>query len=108
MTAAQIRAVFWNIIATWESRQSIAPPPPLELFTNRSRLGAGRRYARENSRRYRRLQTLPPVRSQEQIVFGSGNETSPLVFVGEGPGADEDEQGLPFVGPGRTIAHADD
>ncbi len=32
------------------------------------------------------------------IVFGSGNETSRLVFVGEGPGADEDEQGLPFVG----------
>lgn len=32
------------------------------------------------------------------IVFGSGNEKSPLVFIGEGPGADEDEQGLPFVG----------
>jgi DNA polymerase len=32
------------------------------------------------------------------IVFGSGNETARLVFVGEGPGADEDEQGLPFVG----------
>jgi uracil-DNA glycosylase len=32
------------------------------------------------------------------IVFGSGNEKSRLVFVGEGPGADEDEQGLPFVG----------
>lgn len=32
------------------------------------------------------------------IVFGSGNEGARLVFVGEGPGADEDEQGLPFVG----------
>jgi uracil-DNA glycosylase family 4 len=32
------------------------------------------------------------------IVFGSGNESSRLVFVGEGPGAEEDEQGLPFVG----------
>ena len=32
------------------------------------------------------------------IVFGSGNETAKLVFVGEGPGADEDAQGLPFVG----------
>ncbi len=32
------------------------------------------------------------------IVFGSGNERSPVVFVGEGPGADEDEQGVPFVG----------
>ena len=32
------------------------------------------------------------------IVFGSGNERSLLVFVGEGPGADEDEKGLPFIG----------
>jgi len=31
-------------------------------------------------------------------VFGSGNPDARLVFVGEGPGADEDEQGLPFVG----------
>jgi DNA polymerase len=35
---------------------------------------------------------------RQNIVFGSGNEQSRLVFVGEGPGADEDEQGLPFVG----------
>jgi len=35
---------------------------------------------------------------RNKIVFGAGNETSPLVFVGEGPGADEDQQGLPFVG----------
>lgn len=32
------------------------------------------------------------------IVFGVGNPESPLMFVGEGPGADEDEQGIPFVG----------
>lgn len=35
---------------------------------------------------------------RNKIVFGHGNERSPLVFVGEGPGADEDEQGIPFVG----------
>ena len=35
---------------------------------------------------------------RKTIVFGSGNERASLVFVGEGPGADEDEQGLPFVG----------
>jgi uracil-DNA glycosylase family 4 len=32
------------------------------------------------------------------IVFGQGNPHADLVFVGEGPGADEDAQGLPFVG----------
>ena len=36
--------------------------------------------------------------SRKNIVFGSGNPQADLVFVGEGPGADEDEQGLPFVG----------
>jgi DNA polymerase len=36
--------------------------------------------------------------ARNKIVFGVGNEEAPLVFVGEGPGADEDEQGIPFVG----------
>jgi len=35
---------------------------------------------------------------RNKIVFGVGDEKAPLVFVGEGPGADEDVQGLPFVG----------
>src|SRR5579884_661158 len=35
---------------------------------------------------------------RSKIVFGSGNHHAKLVFVGEGPGADEDAQGLPFVG----------
>jgi uracil-DNA glycosylase family 4 len=35
---------------------------------------------------------------RNRIVFGSGNAEARLVFVGEGPGADEDEQGQPFVG----------
>ena len=39
---------------------------------------------------------LAPTR--KTIVFGDGNPHAALVFVGEGPGADEDEQGLPFVG----------
>jgi uracil-DNA glycosylase family 4 len=35
---------------------------------------------------------------RKNIVFGSGNPKAELMFVGEAPGADEDEQGLPFVG----------
>ena len=35
---------------------------------------------------------------RNKIVFGVGDEKAPLVFVGEGPGADEDAQGIPFVG----------
>ena len=36
--------------------------------------------------------------TRTQIVFGSGNPQAKLVFVGEGPGRDEDLQGQPFVG----------
>ena len=35
---------------------------------------------------------------RKQIVFGTGDPDAELMFIGEGPGADEDEQGLPFVG----------
>jgi len=35
---------------------------------------------------------------RNKIVFGVGDEQAKLVFVGEGPGADEDAQGIPFVG----------
>lgn len=36
--------------------------------------------------------------TRTQIVFGSGSSAADLMFVGEAPGADEDAQGLPFVG----------
>lgn len=36
--------------------------------------------------------------SRKTVVFGVGDATSPLMFVGEAPGADEDTQGEPFVG----------
>jgi uracil-DNA glycosylase family 4 len=35
---------------------------------------------------------------RNQLVFGDGDPNARLMFVGEGPGADEDAQGLPFVG----------
>jgi DNA polymerase len=38
------------------------------------------------------------AQGRKQIVFGVGNPKADLMFVGEGPGADEDEQGEPFVG----------
>ena len=37
-------------------------------------------------------------RGRNKLVFGVGNADAELVFVGEGPGADEDRQGVPFVG----------
>src|SRR5690242_1104037 len=36
--------------------------------------------------------------TRRTVVFGSGNADAELMFVGEAPGASEDEQGIPFVG----------
>lgn len=38
------------------------------------------------------------VKNRTKIVFGAGNIQAKLVFVGEAPGRDEDQQGIPFVG----------
>ncbi len=43
-------------------------------------------------------QLCPLAKTRKNLVFGNGNPDSRIVFVGEAPGADEDEQGLPFVG----------
>ncbi|NPA41668.1 MAG: uracil-DNA glycosylase [Aquificae bacterium] len=40
----------------------------------------------------------PLHKSRTQVVFGDGNPYSPVVFVGEAPGEEEDIQGRPFVG----------
>jgi uracil-DNA glycosylase len=40
----------------------------------------------------------PLSATRTQVVFGNGNSDAELMFVGEGPGAEEDRQGLPFVG----------
>jgi DNA polymerase len=46
----------------------------------------------------------PLHRGRRTLVFGTGNENADLMFVGEGPGYEEDVQGLPFVGPaGRLL-----
>jgi uracil-DNA glycosylase family 4 len=38
------------------------------------------------------------ARDRKNIVFGAGSSSAKIVFVGEGPGFDEDQQGEPFVG----------
>jgi uracil-DNA glycosylase family 4 len=71
------------------SPQLEGPSLPLTLEGIREDLGDCRRCK------------LHPTRTQ--IVFGSGNPGAKLVFVGEGPGRDEDLQGKPFVGPAGQL-----
>ena len=40
---------------------------------------------------------------RKQSVFGEGNREADILFVGEGPGRDEDLQGRPFVGPAGQL-----
>ena len=43
------------------------------------------------------------IQHRKNIVFGTGNPEAKLVFVGEGPGGEEDIQGKPFVGPAGQL-----
>ena len=41
--------------------------------------------------------------TRHHVVFGIGNEQADIMFVGEGPGEQEDRQGIPFVGPAGLL-----
>lgn len=41
--------------------------------------------------------------SRTQVVFGSGNQQAEVLFIGEGPGAEEDKQGIPFCGASGKV-----
>ncbi len=76
------------------AQSAAAVPPPVDLFAAvapRETLDA----IREDLGDCRRCKLW---KGRKTIVFGSGNPKAEIVFVGEGPGADEDAQGLPFVG----------
>ncbi len=45
----------------------------------------------------------PLWQTRHELVFGMGSEKAELMFIGEGPGEQEDRQGLPFVGPAGKL-----
>jgi DNA polymerase len=52
----------------------------------------------ESKRRALDCAACPLAETRKSVVFGEGDESSKLMFIGEGPGADEDESGRPFIG----------
>ncbi len=48
-------------------------------------------------------QKCPLAQTRHNVVFGVGNENAEVVFIGEGPGENEDLQGQPFVGRGGML-----
>ena len=43
------------------------------------------------------------AKARTKTVFARGNPDSPVMFIGEGPGQEEDRSGLPFVGPAGQL-----
>ncbi|WP_260706017.1 uracil-DNA glycosylase [Edaphobacter flagellatus] len=90
------------------SRSEFLEPPNLKLvsFNNLAPLPEKRMVAADRPAALRAIQeeigdcTRCPLAyaGRHKIVFADGDPSARLMFVGEGPGADEDAQGLPFVG----------
>jgi uracil-DNA glycosylase len=83
---------------------STAPPiaPPTSTPTSTSTSGAVRTGDKvrlvEMAEEVRQCTRCVLHKARKQAVFARGNPDAELCFVGEGPGADEDQQGFPFVG----------
>jgi DNA polymerase len=75
-----------------------SPAHALSLFEAPAPVRAGRETLEQILQHLGDCQRCKLAAGRRNIVFGQGNPKAELVFVGEGPGADEDEQGLPFVG----------
>jgi DNA polymerase len=48
-------------------------------------------------------ESLPLKKGATKLVFGNGTPNSKLLFIGEGPGYNEDQQGIPFVGAAGNL-----
>ncbi len=70
-------------------------PPPILVPGDPAKLAA---FAELRARALACVKCAHLAASRKNVVFGVGNLDSPLLFVGEAPGADEDQQGEPFVG----------
>lgn len=90
--------------AAMEARQKFASPPApvLPIVVTPSLFDAAERIEGDTLERIREdigdCTRCRLHQGRTHIVYGTGNPRAELVFVGEGPGRDEDIQGLPFVG----------
>jgi uracil-DNA glycosylase family 4 len=93
------KPVFGRPVATLQSTLSIAesefPAAPLPPMDPVAKAAA---FAELRERVLACVKCPHLVASRRSVVFGVGNPDADLMFVGEAPGVDEDEQGEPFVG----------
>jgi DNA polymerase len=95
--AAELGVAGRSLDASWRRRpaESALPEPsaPVPLVTNAAEALAAVRVEIGDC-----VRCKLHAQGRRQIVFGVGNPEADLMFVGEAPGADEDIQGIPFVG----------
>jgi uracil-DNA glycosylase len=77
-----------------EPSEPTEPPEPVRVFASQADALSALKVEIGPDCQRCKLHTL----GRRQVVFGVGNPNADLMFVGEGPGADEDIQGEPFVG----------
>ena len=92
-----------SLASIQEPQENESIPPRKQIFTPPEIGAAVSRADRESSLRLIREDIGDCTRCalhkcRNKIVFADGDANARLMFVGEGPGADEDAQGLPFVG----------
>lgn len=89
----------WKIPSPRPLREPLPVPPPAETILDpsdtRKSAPLSLEQIREEMGDCQRCSLAP---GRTQLVFGVGDPNADLMFVGEGPGADEDVQGEPFVG----------
>ncbi len=71
---------------------------PVKVSHGEDTQGDKRSVLKDHFDSFRDCTRCPLHENRTQVVFGDGNPDSPVVFVGEAPGEDEDIQGRPFVG----------
>jgi DNA polymerase len=80
------------------ARKNIEKTIPCDLPCRDEGEMAGKNSLQELHETMRECLRCPLGEKRKNFVFGSGNPEADIMFVGEAPGADEDQQGLPFVG----------
>jgi DNA polymerase len=108
-TASADRPVAPPAITADASLPSSPPQPPADLIS-REEISRSARAAAAGATTLEELRDALSAfegcalkKTAKNLVFGDGNPNASLMFIGEAPGAEEDRQGIPFVGPAGKL-----
>ena len=82
-----------------EEKSNKTPPPPVHIGMSNADLTAiSQMDIRTLHHNAKLCNRCPLHQTRKNIVFGTGNPQANLMFIGDSPGIEEDDQGIPFVG----------